>query len=67
MMGGSEKDSGGSKGNVSAAAIKHQQLTLFFVLAIAIAGFSAFRANDASIKLGIVVGLIVTSHDTPGG
>ncbi len=28
--------------NVSAAAIKHQQLTLFFILAIAIAGFSAY-------------------------
>jgi multidrug efflux pump len=28
--------------NVSAAAIKHQQLTLFFILAIAIAGFAAY-------------------------
>ena len=42
MMGLGERDAGDSKGNVSAAAIKHQQLTLFFILAIAIAGFSAY-------------------------
>ena len=44
-MSGVEANSGknASTGmNVSAAAIKHQQLTLFFILAIAIAGFSAY-------------------------
>ncbi len=43
MIGLGGKGSGGSDGlNVSAAAIKHKQLTLFFILAIAIAGFSAY-------------------------
>ncbi len=32
----------GSGMNISAAAIKHKQLTMFFILAIAIAGFSAY-------------------------
>jgi multidrug efflux pump len=32
----------GGRFNVSAAAIKHQQLTLFFILAVAIAGFAAY-------------------------
>ena len=40
MTGGGDKGSGGM--NISAAAIKHKQLTLFFILAIAIAGFSAY-------------------------
>ncbi|HPV23737.1 MAG TPA: efflux RND transporter permease subunit, partial [Casimicrobium sp.] len=42
MSGGVSDPSGGGKFNVSAAAIKHKQLTLFFILAIAIAGFSAY-------------------------
>lgn len=42
MIGSGNKDSGGGKANISAAAIKHQQLTLFFILAIAIAGFAAY-------------------------
>ena len=33
---------GAGKSNVSAAAITHKQLTLFFILAIAIAGFAAY-------------------------
>jgi multidrug efflux pump subunit AcrB len=33
---------GSQKFNVSAAAIAHKQLTLFFIIAIAIAGFSAY-------------------------
>ena len=48
-MSGVEANSGKNAStamNVSAAAIKHQQLTLFFILAIAIAGFSAY------LKLG---------------
>ncbi len=32
------------RGNVSAAALRHQQLTLFFILAIAIAGLAAYFA-----------------------
>ena len=40
---GGNTGAGGRTGvNVSAAAIKHQQLTLFFIIAIAIAGFFAF-------------------------
>jgi multidrug efflux pump subunit AcrB len=42
MSGGVSDPNGGGKFNVSAAAIKHKQLTLFFILAIAIAGFSAY-------------------------
>lgn len=40
MISGGDKGAGGT--NISAAAIKHKQLTLFFILAIAIAGFSAY-------------------------
>ena len=40
MIGRSPQD--GGKFNVSAAAIKHKQLTIFFILAIAIAGFAAY-------------------------
>ena len=39
-QGASGDKSGGL--NVSAAAIKHKQLTLFFILAIAIAGLAAY-------------------------
>ena len=42
MSGGVSDPNRGGKFNVSAAAIKHKQLTLFFILAIAIAGFSAY-------------------------
>ena len=43
MIGADNKDKGSAGGiNVSAAAIKHKQLTLFFILAIAIAGFAAY-------------------------
>ena len=42
MIGKGGSHSGGSGVNVSAAALKHQQLTLFFILAIAIAGFAAY-------------------------
>jgi multidrug efflux pump len=41
MIGGAGKNAA-TGANVSAAAIKHQQLTLFFILAIAIAGFAAY-------------------------
>ena len=40
MIGRNPQD--GGKFNVSAAAIKHKQLTIFFILAIAIAGFAAY-------------------------
>ncbi|MBL8309516.1 MAG: efflux RND transporter permease subunit [Burkholderiales bacterium] len=40
MIGG--QNAGGDKFNVSAAAIKHKQLTIFFILAIAIAGLAAY-------------------------
>ena len=36
------RDSGSRKLNISASAITHKQLTLFFILAIAIAGISAY-------------------------
>ncbi|MCX7170530.1 MAG: efflux RND transporter permease subunit, partial [Proteobacteria bacterium] len=36
------KREGARKSNISAAAITHQQLTLFFILAVAIAGLSAY-------------------------
>jgi multidrug efflux pump len=42
MIGTPKADGDGGRFNVSAAAIKHQQLTLFFILALAIAGFSAY-------------------------
>ena len=35
-------DPGSGKLNISAAAITHKQLTVFFILAIAIAGLSAY-------------------------
>lgn len=40
MIGGN--NAGGDKFNVSAAAIKHKQLTVFFILALAIAGLAAY-------------------------
>ncbi len=42
MIGSPKTGGAGGRFNVSAAAITHQQLTLFFILAIAIAGFSAY-------------------------
>jgi multidrug efflux pump len=42
MIGSPKTGGDGGRFNVSAAAITHQQLTLFFILAIAIAGFSAY-------------------------
>jgi len=42
MIGSGGSDPAATRGNVSAAALKHQQLTLFFILAIAIAGFAAY-------------------------
>ena len=41
-MSGKARQGGGRGFNVSAAAISHQQLTLFFILALAIAGLSAY-------------------------